>query len=302
MYLSVLDVPLALLLDSRPQRRTLATLQDRGLVTWGELTRHATGRPRQWLPPYIITQLLTFAAAPPGDCPTDEHPSLQAGQFWMLRGTANERGGLFRVTTAPTPTTPFVTLQRWLGIEQRTWRPSPTIGQRVRPAGRTTHLCSADFAARSHRRVIVHLPAPHKVGTILTHFMDTYQVQSPLAHTGRTLSAPSWTPPGPAGHKTCGEISWRTSSPATDPTSPLPLDFPQLTIPQILSPGQAPLLDGLRPALAYASLLPCISLQLPSSHGTRRPCQGPSPTGEPTPARPRTLTGTGDPPPVIPPP
>ena len=237
-----------------------------------------------------------------GTVPQTNTPAYRPANSGCYGGPPTRGGGFSGSPPPPRPLPPFVTLQRWLGIEQRTWRPSPTIGQRVRPAGRTTHLCSADFAARSHRRVIVHLPAPHKVGTILTHFMDTYQVQSPLAHTGRTLSAPSWTPPGPAGHKTCGEISWRTSSPATDPTSPLPLDFPQLTIPQILSPGQAPLLDGLRPALAYASLLPCISLQLPSSHGTRRPCQGPSPTGEPTPARPRTLTGTGDPPPVIPPP
>ena len=33
MSLSVLDVPLSLLLDSQPQRRALATLQDRGLIT-----------------------------------------------------------------------------------------------------------------------------------------------------------------------------------------------------------------------------------------------------------------------------
>ena len=181
LYPSVLDVPLALLLDSRSQRRTLITFQDRGLTTWGDLTRHAPGRPRQWLPPHIITHLLTLPSAPPGDCPPDEHPGVHAGQFWMLRGTATETGGLFRIVTAPTGTTPSVTIQRWLGIELRTWRPTPTNGQRVRPAGRPTNICSADFAMRSNRRVIVHLPAQHQVGTILTHFRDTYQITAPTS-------------------------------------------------------------------------------------------------------------------------
>ena len=93
LYSSVFDVPIALLLDSRSQRRMLVTFQARGLTTWGDLTRHAPGRPRQWLPPDIITQLLSFPAEPPGDCPPDEHPGVHAGQFWMLRGTATERGG-----------------------------------------------------------------------------------------------------------------------------------------------------------------------------------------------------------------
>ena len=181
MYSSVLDVPLALLLDSRSQRRTLVTFQERGLTTWGDLTRHAPGRPRQWLPPHIISLLLTSPSDPPGDCPPDEHPSSHAGQFWMLRGTATERGGLFRIVTAPTATTPSVTIQRWMGIEQRSWRPTPTNGQRVRPAGRPTAIGSADFVTRSNRRVIVHLPAPHQVGTILTHFMDTLQITTPAS-------------------------------------------------------------------------------------------------------------------------
>ena len=106
MYLSVLDVPLALLLDSRPQRRTLTTLQDRGLINWGDLTRHATGRPRQWLPPHLLTQLLTFPADPPGKCPPDEHPSLHAGQFWMIRGTATEGGGSSASPPPPRPQLP----------------------------------------------------------------------------------------------------------------------------------------------------------------------------------------------------
>ena len=94
LYPSVLDAPLSLLLDARPERRTLTTLQDRGLVTWGDLTRHAVGRPRQWLPAHAIAQMLTFPADPPGDCPHDEHPTPRSGQFWMLRGSATARGGL----------------------------------------------------------------------------------------------------------------------------------------------------------------------------------------------------------------
>ena len=181
MYPSVLDVPLSLLLDSRSQRRALASLQDRGLATWGDLTQHAPGRPRQWLPPHIISLLLTFPSDTPGDCPTDEHPGLHVGQFWMLRGTATERGGLYRIVTAPTATTPSVMIQRWLGLEHRTWRPTPTNGQRVRPIGRTSIIDRADFATRSNRRVIVHLPVRHQVGTILTHFMDTYQITTPTS-------------------------------------------------------------------------------------------------------------------------
>ena len=139
------------------------------------------------VPTHVITQLLTLPPPPPRNSPNDEHPCLYAGQFWMLRGTATERGGLFWIITASTQTTPSITLQRWMGIEQLTWRPTPTIGQRVRPADRIEQLPRSDFAARSHRRVVVHLPAPHQVG-ILTHFMDTYQVTVPhCAHWTDTL-------------------------------------------------------------------------------------------------------------------
>ena len=179
MYHSVLDVPLSLLLDSRPQRRSLTTFQSRNLLTWGDLSWHEPGQPRQWLPPHTITQLLTFPTPPPGDCPPDEHHCLHAGQFWMLRGTATERGGLFRVLTAATPSLPSLTLQRWLGTARRTWRPTPTVGQRICPVGRTEQIHDHDFAARSHCRVIVHLPASHQVGTILTHFSDSFQVTVP---------------------------------------------------------------------------------------------------------------------------
>ena len=179
LYHSVLDVPLSLLLDSRPQRRCLATLQNRNLLTWGDLSWHELGQPRQWLPPHVITQLLTFPTTPPGECPTDEHHSLHAGQFWMLRGTATAKGGLFQVLIAPTPSTHSITLQRWVGTEHRTWRPTPTVGQRIHPAGRTVQLHGPDFAARSHRRVIVHLLPKNQVGTILTHFSDSFQVTTP---------------------------------------------------------------------------------------------------------------------------
>ena len=57
---------------------------------------------------------------------------------------------------------------------------------------------------------------------------------------------------------------------------------------------------SLRPPPLLTNTYP---LQLPgSSHGTRRPCPGSRPSGEPTPTRPRTLTGTGDPPPGYRPP
>ena len=72
-YQLALDALLSLLLDSRPERRTLTMLRDRGLVIWGDLTRHAVGRPRQWLPAHIIDLMLTFPTDPPGDCPHDEH-------------------------------------------------------------------------------------------------------------------------------------------------------------------------------------------------------------------------------------
>ena len=47
MYYSVLDVPLFLLLDSRPQHRSLATFQDRSLLTWGD----PDGPPASTAPP-----------------------------------------------------------------------------------------------------------------------------------------------------------------------------------------------------------------------------------------------------------
>ena len=129
----------------------------------------------------------------------------------MLRGTATEQGGLFRILIAPTATTPSVALQRWMGIEHRTWRPTPTNGQRVRPTGRPITIGIADFATRSNRRVIVHLPVPHQVGTILTHFPDTYQTTTPTrAHwtdSLRPLLDPSkhW--------RIYADGSWRARSP-----------------------------------------------------------------------------------------
>ena len=144
MYKSVLDVPLSLILDSRQQRRCLATLQDRSLFTWGDLTWHGTDQQRQWLPPHIITQLLTFTPSPPGECPPDEHHCLHAGQFWMLRGTATDRGGLFRILTAPTPDTPSITLKRWMGTARRTWRapPQPSDNGFAPPAGPSNSMAS----------------------------------------------------------------------------------------------------------------------------------------------------------------
>ena len=64
LYQSALHAPLSLLLDSRPQRRTLTMLRDRSRVTWSDLTRHAVGRPRPWLPAPINAQMLTFPADP----------------------------------------------------------------------------------------------------------------------------------------------------------------------------------------------------------------------------------------------
>ena len=75
-----------------------------------------------------------------------------------------------------------------MGTERRIWRSTPTVGQRIRPAGRPEQLHGLDFAARSHRRVVVHLPAPHQVGTILTHFSDSFQVTVPTrAHWTDTI-------------------------------------------------------------------------------------------------------------------
>ena len=135
LYKSTLDAPLSLLLDSRPQRRILSTLRDRGLVAWGDMTRHAVGRPRQWLPAHIIAQMVTFPADPPGGCPHDEHRHRDGG---TLSHCAAPRGS------------------------HLPYRP-PTIDRH-----RTTHLAihhlalhilTQDFADR-HSRVIVSLPQP----------------------------------------------------------------------------------------------------------------------------------------------
>ena len=89
LYQSTLDAALSLLLDSRPQRRTLTTLRDSGLVTWGDLTRHATGKPRQWLPMHIIALMLTFPAEPPMQSqPNDRHRSSHLATHTFARRTA----------------------------------------------------------------------------------------------------------------------------------------------------------------------------------------------------------------------
>ena len=129
----------------------------------------------------------------------------------MLSGTATERGGLFRIVAAPTATTPTVSIQRCLGLEHRTWRPTPTNGQRVRPAGRTSIIGRADFAARSKRRVIVHLTARHQIGTILTHFLDTYQITTPTSAHWRDSLRPIL---DPSKHwRIYADGAWRARSP-----------------------------------------------------------------------------------------
>ena len=97
----------------------------------------------------------------------------------MLRGTATARGGLFRIVQPFDATTSSIVLQRWIGIEQRMWQHTSSLGQRVQLIGRPENISTRDFADRGHRWVIVFLPQPLQVGTILTYLMDTNQITAP---------------------------------------------------------------------------------------------------------------------------
>ena len=116
----------------------------------------------------------------PRGLPSRRAPWLTRWSILDVRWYSHGEGGAL-IVSAPTATTRTVSIQRWLGIEHRTWRPTPTTGQRVRPAGRTFSIGRENFATRSNRRVIVHLPARQPVGTILTHFMDTFQLSTPTS-------------------------------------------------------------------------------------------------------------------------
>ena len=137
-----------MLLVGSQRSRMLQLFTNRGLISWGDLSYCPGGATRRWLPPALIEQLLTFASDAPGDCPPHSHPPPRAGQFWLLKGTATERGGIYRLDALPSITTPLrrPTLERaGMGIggarrpisgnestpqadpSPSPWRPSPHV-------------------------------------------------------------------------------------------------------------------------------------------------------------------------------
>ena len=103
IYQSILECPLAMLLAGSQRSRMLQLFADRNLITWGDLSCCPRGAARRWFPPALIEHLLTFASDTPRDCPPHSHPPPRVGQFWLLKGTAQDRGGIYRIDALPSP-------------------------------------------------------------------------------------------------------------------------------------------------------------------------------------------------------
>ena len=122
-----------------------------------------------------------------GGLPPRRAPHPAAGAILDATRHRHSAGGLFRITPPPADAVAnYITLQRWLGIEQRTWEPTPSLGQRIRPIGSIVQISIRDFSDRGHRRVIVSLP--HHIRLVLsspTSWTPTRSQRHP-ASTGRT--------------------------------------------------------------------------------------------------------------------
>ena len=170
-----------MLLAGSQRSRMLQLFADRGLITWGDLSCCPGGTARRWFPPALIEHLLTFASDTPGDCPAQFHPPPRVGQFWLLTGTAQDRGGIYRIDALPSPLTPHYVVRPWTGRAGHKWRPTPHIGQRISASGRPTPILVAALSSRCSKRLMVHLPRPHLVGTILATFPDSIPTPAPPA-------------------------------------------------------------------------------------------------------------------------
>ena len=168
-----------MLLGGSQRSRMLQHLADRGLVSWGDLSCCPRGAVRRWLPPALIEHLLTFASGTPGDCPPHFHPPPRVGQFWLLKGTAQDQGDIYRIDALPAHPSPHYVVRHWTGGEGHQWRPMPHIGQWISASGRPEPLSVADLMSRCYQRIMVHLPRLHLVGTILATFPDSIQTPAP---------------------------------------------------------------------------------------------------------------------------
>ena len=166
-------VPLAHYVPPRHGKRHLLTLQQRGLITLGDLTRVPIEGSRKWLPPDVQAALLPF---PPPDLPpylADHHPPPRGGQFWILKGTHATWGLLYQLVHVATPPLVDHLVQRWVpsGPRPRLCH-VPRAGTHLRPLGSPRNIPAATFAALAHHRSVVHRRGQAPQGTVIASFPD----------------------------------------------------------------------------------------------------------------------------------
>jgi len=176
---SVLDEPLTTFTpDSPAATRHRTRLLRRTLVTWGDLTYLDHSGSRLWLSPTRIQALLGFpldTELPP--CPQQPTHNLRPLQFWLLRGSATRRGGIYRLPLI-IPPTGHITLTRW-DPSHRRHNTFDLIGTTLTPTTTTRsprihelQLFSAPHFSHGGR-LIVHLNRASTKGTFLDHIRDS---------------------------------------------------------------------------------------------------------------------------------
>ena len=166
-------VPLAPYIPPRFGKRLLRSLQQRGLITLGDLTHAPTGGTRQWLSPDIQAAILPFPppAFPP--YPPDQHPPPRAGQFWVLKGSSFTWGGIYQLVRIASSPTMEHTVQRWAPHGARPLlRHIPTVGSLLRPIGSPRPFPSGLFSDLAHHRAIIQCRGRLPGGTVLASFPD----------------------------------------------------------------------------------------------------------------------------------
>ena len=189
-FTSMADFPLAPYVPAHHSRRHLHTLQSRSLFTLGDLSYAPPDGPRGWLSADTLAAILPFQPTLPPYLP-DHHPLPRAGQFWIVKGTATIRGGLFQLLSIGQWGTTVHSVQRWTPSGRRpNLGPIRRVGQRICPLGRPSSFLPATFAELATHRIIVHTHGTATAGSVLAAFSD------------RLLPPPSPRPPGPPSSMT----------------------------------------------------------------------------------------------------
>ena len=172
-FTSTADLPLAPYVPATHSRRHLHALQRRSLLTLGDLSHAPPGAPRSWLPADTLAVILPFDLPPMPPYPPDHHPPPRAGQFWVMKGTADTWGGIYQLLSVGYGDLPVHSVQRWAPSGRRpSLGPLPRVGQRLCPLGRPTALRAATLAAHAFSRLIVHSSGAATSGTVLAALLD----------------------------------------------------------------------------------------------------------------------------------